>query len=370
MYVHKMILLIRLTLFSIVCSAQITYMDTTNLIPNPGFETFNMFPLGWYYKGEHYTQLVRFWSSPTGASPDAYGPQVIVPASWRKNGFGQATPHSGNAMSGITLYGCEDGKPHCREYLQVALKENLVPGQRYELSFYYNCLERSLQIDRLGVVFISEPIHIEKDICLCDLNGQYLPELKKVEAGQWVKFSFFFVAHDEASYLIIGNFDEDSYTHTSSTAKKPLPYAYYYIDDVRLKKLPPILSTKKHASLELIDPQVGQITQLDNIYFDTDKTDFSPKSFHQLYELLRILEKYPQMKIQIRGHTDDQGTDAYNQSLSLHRAKAVAEFLYDHNITQERVRYMGFGKSLPIANNSDPDGRKKNRRVEFLILEL
>ena len=354
-----------------VIISQIKYLDTTNLIPNPGFEEFNMFPLGWYYKGAHYTEIVRFWSSPTGASPDAYGPNVIVPSSWRKNGFGRQKPYEGKSMSGITLYGCKNGKPHCREYLQVSLKENLIPGQRYELSFYYSTLDQSIQIDRLGIVFTKEAIQKEDDPCLCSLNGQYLPELKPSYQGDWAKFNIFFVAHDEAGYLIIGNFDEDDHTHTNPNLKPTLPYAYYYIDDVRLIKHPPIITSRKKHTTTLFkrDLTVGKTITLDNIYFDTDKTDFHPRSFHQLNELLEIMRQNPQMVIEIRGHTDDQGTEAYNQALSYNRSKAVAQFLFDHQIAKTRVRYKGFGPSQPIADNNTKTGRSQNRRVEFFIIK-
>ena len=352
-------------------SAQVQYLDTTNLIPNPGFEEFSFFPLGWYYKGEHYSELVRFWTSPTGASPDAYDKNVIVPSSWKKNGFGETKPHTGKSMSGITLYGCENGKPHCREYLQVSLKEKLVPGQRYELVFYYSPLKRSLQIDRLGVVFVEEPIHKDEDVSLDYLNGQYLPEFVNPKPMEWEKYDFFFVAHHEAAYLIIGNFDKDHFTDIVKPKGDPLPFAYYYIDDVSLRKLPPIKNfDANRISLESRTLSAGLTIDLDNIYFDTDKTDFHPQSFSQLYELLQLMNKHTSMSIEVRGHTDDQGTDEYNQVLSNNRAKAVVDFLSENDIKSNRVNYKGYGRTIPIEDNATEEGRSQNRRVEFLILTM
>ena len=92
-----------------------------NLVPNPSFEQFAAPPLGWFYKGAHFTRLVRYWSSPTLASPDAFGPRVVVPTHWKDRGFGAMPTYQGKAMAGITVYGCTDGKPHCREYIQVPL---------------------------------------------------------------------------------------------------------------------------------------------------------------------------------------------------------------------------------------------------------
>ena len=66
-----------------------------NLVPNPGFEIFDGFPIGWYYKGSDFDAVMKYWTSPTTASPDAYGPRVRVPTSWAEKGFGKQTPHSG-----------------------------------------------------------------------------------------------------------------------------------------------------------------------------------------------------------------------------------------------------------------------------------
>ncbi|MEZ4983234.1 MAG: hypothetical protein R2769_16930, partial [Saprospiraceae bacterium] len=102
-----------------------------NIVPNGGFEQYAATPIGWFYKGQHFTNVMKFWSSPTAASPDIFGPKVRVPAHWADKGFGKMKPHGGESMVGLTLYGCDDGKPHCREYIQIQLKEPLVPSQGY-----------------------------------------------------------------------------------------------------------------------------------------------------------------------------------------------------------------------------------------------
>ena len=89
-------------LFPILFFAQ-SEVGQDNLVPNPGFEEFDGFPIGWYYKGSDFDDIVKYWSSPTTASPDAYGPRVRVPSSWAEKGFGKQTPHNGQAMAGITV---------------------------------------------------------------------------------------------------------------------------------------------------------------------------------------------------------------------------------------------------------------------------
>lgn len=78
------------------------------------------------------------------------------------------------------------------------------------------------------------------------------------------------------------------------------------------------------------------------------------------------MREYPRIKIQINGHTDDMGQDDYNKQLSFLRAKAVADYLFRHDIQRNRVTYKGFGSSKPQVPNTIST-RQLNRRVEFII---
>jgi len=79
-----------------------------NIIPNASFEKYASTPIGWFYKGQHFTTVMKYWKAPTGASPDIFGPKVRVPAQWAEKGFGKQGAHSGVSMSGITAYGFLD----------------------------------------------------------------------------------------------------------------------------------------------------------------------------------------------------------------------------------------------------------------------
>ncbi len=76
------------------------------------------------------------------------------------------------------------------------------------------------------------------------------------------------------------------------------------------------------------------------------------------------------MVIEVGGHTDNVGDDAMNMKLSHERAKAVREYLVKAGIVAERIQAKGYGESNPIASNDNDDGRKSNRRTEFIILEF
>ena len=67
-----------------------------NIVPNPGFEQYSATPIGWFYKGQHFTKVIKYWSSATAASPDVFGPKVRVPTYWKEKGFGKAEEKTGN----------------------------------------------------------------------------------------------------------------------------------------------------------------------------------------------------------------------------------------------------------------------------------
>ncbi|PZR27950.1 MAG: hypothetical protein DI535_08385 [Citrobacter freundii] len=112
----------------------------------------------------------------------------------------------------------------------------------------------------------------------------------------------------------------------------------------------------------------GIVVEFNNqILFGFDKSDLGESAKSNLNELVNILNKYPDTNIEIQGHTDDTGTDSYNQGLSERRAGAVATYLRSRNISSSRITTKGFGESAPKYDNSTENGRSQNRRVDFLI---
>ena len=81
------------------------------------------------------------------------------------------------------------------------------------------------------------------------------------------------------------------------------------------------------------------------------------------------MQKSPKVKLDIQGHTDNVGTDQYNDDLSLRRAESVKKFLVSNGIDEARLTTQGFGSSQPIATNDTEEGRAENRRIEFVIVK-
>jgi len=126
--------------------------------------------------------------------------------------------------------------------------------------------------------------------------------------------------------------------------------------------------TEKEVNLYLIPKAKGQIVRLNNIFFDYDKATLRKESFPELDRLVIIMNENPEMKIEIRGHTDNKGTNEYNIDLSMRRANTVREYLIEHGVDKNRVSAKGYGEEEPVATNDTDEGRQLNRRVEFLIL--
>jgi OOP family OmpA-OmpF porin len=115
--------------------------------------------------------------------------------------------------------------------------------------------------------------------------------------------------------------------------------------------------------------KVGMTITLRGIYFDFNKATIKPESRPALDDAAKILKDNPSIRVEIQGHTDSVGSSEYNMQLSQRRAQAVVDYLVqNYGIQLNRLVARGYGKTMPIAPNSTPEGRALNRRVEFVIL--
>lgn len=116
-------------------------------------------------------------------------------------------------------------------------------------------------------------------------------------------------------------------------------------------------------------PRVGETIVLRGVLFDFDRATLRSESEKTLRETIRVLEHYPDIRVEIQGHTDGMGSDSYNDRLSSARAEAVRDYLIEHGIAASRMEARGYGKRVPVATNETVEGRQQNRRVELRILE-
>lgn len=140
---------------------------------------------------------------------------------------------------------------------------------------------------------------------------------------------------------------------------------YEQVDLTKVKK-----GTKIAKNFYVTPIEVGQSVNIDFIYFDVGKATLKPQSFRSLNALVEFLNEYPNVIVEIGGHTDNTGSAVVNQRLSDARAKSVADYIIKMGIPKERITSKGYGPSKPKASNATAKGRAENRRVEFTIVGI
>ena len=107
----------------------------------------------------------------------------------------------------------------------------------------------------------------------------------------------------------------------------------------------------------------------DTIYFDPNKTNINPTAAKALDRNGMILKQNPNIKVEIGGHTDGEGSEKGNQMISEKRALSAKKYIQDKfNIPDSRLKLKGYGSTKPVADNKTQEGRSKNRRVEFKVI--
>ena len=119
--------------------------------------------------------------------------------------------------------------------------------------------------------------------------------------------------------------------------------------------------------IDLAGCGVGDVVVLRGVHFDFDKARLTANAETILDTVVAALDEYPQITVEISGHTDSRGPEAYNQRLSEQRAASVRSYLVEHGIAADRLSSVGHGESRPVDSNDTDEGRENNRRVELRI---
>lgn len=364
----------------------------TNLVYNGSFEEYRSCPKRIDAVG--ILSIVDCWYQPTRGSADYYNVCGSKECGVPVNKLGNQMPFDGDGYCGIYC-----SRNDYREYLQTRLRRTLRKGDSIRLTFYASLSEESTgAVATLGGLFTNERIDDTIRSLFLHKEREYLsenvwqtiatlyepqivnpPDKPIVNTHGWDCITGVFVAQGGEQYITLGNFytaERSGFTDPDSLTRL-LPGAYYYIDNVKVECLncpPPEADDLNVDSTYLTEEQpafsVGSTFVMKEIYFEFDKSTLLQQSFYELMKLMALLDAYPQMCIQICGHTDGKGSDAYNQRLSENRARAVVDYLVSKGVSEKRLQYKGFGKSMPLESNDTEEGRAKNRRVEFKITAL
>jgi len=348
-----------------------------NLVKNASFEAYKNCPkeLG-NLKDDLYD-----WSIPTIGSTDYFN-SCSTEMGTPKNFNGIQPSDFGNGYAGLYLYAPDD----YREYLQAELTETLIKGKNYRVSFYVSLAERSdFAIKEFGVLFSSAKINIpiKKELSKMHLYRNKGNKYNRMEIGytnfysdtkDWILVHTQFRAKGHEKYLVLGNFKSNARTRMFKTKRNAKQGAYYYVDMVSVSlKEPPSEETELVAisnGKETRNIELDKNYIFKNVHFEFDKSVLLEASKEELQKVVNHLESNAMLRITINGHTDNIGTTSYNQKLSQKRAAAVANYLLESGINEDRIIWEGHGSSRPIAENNTEIKRGLNRRVEFVISKV
>jgi len=127
------------------------------------------------------------------------------------------------------------------------------------------------------------------------------------------------------------------------------------------------LLAQLNSILQTNDSARGLIVNMSDVLFDTGSFNLKPGAREKLAKVSGILLAHPGLTMQIEGHTDSVGGDAFNVKLSEQRADSVKDFLGEQGVATSSITAQGFGKAEPVATNDTPEGRQRNRRVEIVV---
>lgn len=126
----------------------------------------------------------------------------------------------------------------------------------------------------------------------------------------------------------------------------------------------------RKVELEVVKMEPGSKIPLRNIFFEYNSAELNKDSTAELLRVIETMEQNPEVTIELAGHTDSKGGNAYNMKLSKNRADSVMKFLLEKGVEAKRVKANGYGEAKPVASNKTEQGRSKNRRVELIIVNM
>ncbi len=161
------------------------------------------------------------------------------------------------------------------------------------------------------------------------------------------------------NYVAVAPFNSD---YIMTVKKADHVYESKYIS-----KIDSVFKKLAKVDIEVKPIELNKSYRINDIFFPFNSFDLTPESKAVLDQLLDFLNENNTISIQIQGHTDNIGNDASNLKLSENRARSVYDYLIEQGISNTRLTYKGFGKSMPVADNETEEGRARNRRTVFVI---
>jgi outer membrane protein OmpA-like peptidoglycan-associated protein len=395
------------------------HLGRYNLIPDPSFECYTDCPSNVNTDKLYH---LKNWSQTYG-TPDYYNSCSII-MSVPDNIMGSEPARTGHGYVGLYMY----DKGNYREFLSAQLDAPLEKERWYVVKLYAALSENSgLCTDAFEFLFThNAPSFTGTDTSaavpmidtqyvgtnaardsmrndsykalLQDVTEREAKFLRSITPGAinepgnygdkytWKKICGMYLADGGERFVTMGNFNDDDNTPLKRPEAGGIgAFAYYYIDDFTIEPLYDSNLTDCGAGLpvvadapDLTEPRYFQDLDLPELlndepftfrgfYFEFDKFDILDTNYVFLDSLLELLLENDDLSLEVQGHTDDVGSDSYNDRLSKNRALAVVNYLIDSGIDKKRIKYTYFGATVPVASNATAEGRQLNRRCEFIL---
>ncbi len=342
--------------FLILLYFSISILYAQNLVPNPSFEKVDSTARNrlspHQYRNKHFAKQ---WFVPNGSSPD-----LIYS---RYDDYGKMA-RLGKASMGLFVHSTKlfDGKRDYREYVECELKSPLVAGKEYIVEFWVKLIYEFTDgagTSHIGCYLSKKRIDGNTNQDRFALSPQFMSDSTKIlnNFEEWKRIGGKYIAKGGESYIIIGSFLPLERIKCQTYARFFSMDYYYIIDDVFVGEKMTDIPTERNIVLK-------------NLEFEYASNVIRTTSYGELDSLVDYLKYKLDLNVQISGHTDNKGTDGYNDTLSYDRAKAVADYFVNKGINTKRLTYGGYGRSMPIADNNTTAGRQRNRRVEFMLKQV
>lgn len=359
-----------------------TLIHEDSLIKNNDFKLYFNKPEIQFSKGQQsIEQQVPFWFTPNKSTPDYYNPYrrlVKVPDNY------QHLYNSSFHYVGVILYHHPTG--NYSEYISTQLTNALKKGKTYCIKLRLRLSDNSgYYINKLGIHFSASKPEFTENVPIS--SPQVVLLLDSVNRNNWAILCSYYKAKGNENYLSVGRFFSLSDLAIQKINPKNFSEgdlnesAYYLIDRINILEDSSLCNCTKETFKYEFEERTDfeefyqfdtnllkktKVFTLNKVYFEFDKYELLPESDLELNVLFELLLK-SNASITILGHTDNVGTDEYNQELSVQRAKAVQHWLINKGIHPSRLKYKGYGAAYPIVANDSEINRAINRRVEFMV---
>lgn len=328
-------------------------LHAQNLVIDPGFESVQ-------HKLETGT-----WINVHG-TPDLY--DIIKPDENLNFGLCKSIdPFEGNQTLGLLLvHGANIWNCKIREFIRGTLTVPLEKGITYRIKVQVRManlkMDDMYDMTDIGILLSSDEVEIDS---LCASRVPFLPLRAKTKVissnGEWQQIENEYTAKGGEQYITIGGFMGASYHSLASYNGYKTLWSYFFFDAISITKI------NNHPE-ETTNESVPKLTITDKqILFASNSSEIDKTAIDKIKQIIKYLEDHTNYTIEIHGHTDNVGSDSFNQNLSANRANSVKKVFLNNGIPEHQIEVFAYGSSKNTFNNDTEHNRYANRKVEIVI---